>query len=149
MSSGDPRERLLRAVAAELNVGPMARRRILTELTHHIDDAVDDLRGSGAPREEAIEEAVKRLGDAQTIASAFGILDTRRAGWSRLRTRHSLAWVAVAAMSGVTACAAELPSASGAKSPPKVLVPASHRPSPYDPPTTRRSARRGRLGERG
>lgn len=120
MTSADPREGLLDALAGELHGGPRARRRILTELADHIDDAVDDLRGSGVSEAEAIEEAVKRLGDTETIANAFGASGARTAGRSRRRTRHRLAWIAVVAMSVVTAVAAELPQASGAKAPAKV-----------------------------
>jgi hypothetical protein len=129
-------------VARELRIGRAARRRILIELDDHIDDAVDDLRSSGLPREEAMEEALKRFGDAQSLANAFAAARTRSAGSSRLRGRHSLAWIAVAAMSVVTAWAAELPQASGAKPPAKVLAPASRRVGPAKHPTIRRQVRR-------
>lgn len=141
MTSCDPRERLLRAVAAQLQVGPLARRRILAELAHHIDDAADDLSGLGVPRAQAVAQAVKRLGDAETIASAFRAVRTQ-AGWPRLRLRHSLAWVAALAMSAVTAWAAELPQASGAKPPAKLYAPASRRLSPSDHPSVRHSVGR-------
>src|SRR5579863_5737889 len=95
--TSDPRESVLRALAAELRAGPLARRRILTELADHLDDAVADLRGCGATREEALQEAVRRLGDAQTIANTFGVMHSRTAGWSRIRVRRSLAWMMVAA----------------------------------------------------
>jgi hypothetical protein len=142
VTSGDPRKRVLKAVAGELRVGPLARRRILTELADHIDDAVDDLRGTGTPREQAIEEAVRRLGDPQAIADAFAAAHTRAPAWSRLRGRRSLAWIAAAAMSVVTAWAAELPQTSGAKPPVKVSAPATQRRAPSEHPATR--ARRGR-----
>lgn len=157
MTNADPRENLLDALAGELHGGPLARRRILTELADHIDDAVDDLRGSGVPREEAIENAVKRLGDAETIANAFGASRARAASPSRRRTRHSLAWIAVVAMSVVTAVAAELPQASGARSPARVLAPASHRLAapghvtvlrPVWAKHTRRASQHGRGGDR-
>lgn len=148
MTSADPRERLLDALAGELHGGPLARRRILTELADHIDDAVDDLRGSGVPREEAIEEAVKRLGDAETIANAFGASRARTAGRSRRRTRYSLAWIAVAAMAVVTAVAAELPQASGARPPAKASAPASRRLAPPGRPTAHRPVWRHTTGTR-
>ena len=127
VTSSDPREILLHALAAKLHCGPLARRRILRELAHHIDDAVDELRGSGIPREEAIEEAVKRLGDAETIAHAFDDSRTQTTGWAISRMRPSLAWIAVAAMSVVTALAAELPQVSGAKPPARGLAHTSPR----------------------
>lgn len=132
MSSGDPRETILRALARQLPGGPLRRRRVLTELADHIDDAVDDLCGSGLPREEAIEVAVRRLGDAETIAHTFDLTRARTARRPRLRVRHSLAWMMVAAMSLVTAVAAELPQASGAKPSTKVVAAASSRPAPTD-----------------
>lgn len=129
-TGGGPRETVLRALAAELPVGPLARRRILAELADHIDDAVDDLRRSGLPRDEAMREAVRRLGDAETIARTFGATRTRAARWSRVHARRSLAWMMVAAMSAVTTVAAELPQASGAKPPARLLAPASRRVTP-------------------
>lgn len=146
MTSGNPRERLLDALAGELHVGPLARRRILRELADHIDDAVDDLRSEGVLQEEALDEAVKRLGDAETIASAFGALHTRTGGL--LRPRHSLAWVAVAAMSLATALAAELPQASGAKPPAKAFAPGLRRQAPASRPSTRRPGARARTAAR-
>jgi hypothetical protein len=143
VTSGEPRRRLLRAVARELHVGPLARRRILAELADHIDDAVDDLRGSGIPRQKAIEEALERLGDPQTIADAFAAVSTRAPTWSRLRARRSLAWIAAAAMSLVTVWAAELPQASGAKAPAKVLAPLTQRLAPAERAATRAPHLRG------
>jgi hypothetical protein len=140
VTSADPRESLLDAMAGELHGGPLARRRILTELADHIDDAVDDLRSSGVPREKAIEEAVKRVGDPETILNAFGASRARTARRWRRRTRLSLAWIALAAMSVVTAVAAELPEVSGAKAPAKVLAPASRPLAPPGHPTARRSS---------
>jgi len=141
VNSDNPRETLLRAVAGELRVGRLARRRIIAELADHIDDAVDDLCGSGVPREEATLEAVRRLGDAETIADTFAVTHTRAAARSLLRVRRSLAWMMVAAMSGVTAVAAELPQASGAKPPAKVLIvgagPTASRVAPTDRAATR------------
>jgi HAAS len=136
VTSGDPRHGVLRALAAELHCGPRARRRILCELSDHLDDAVDDLRRAGVPANEAIEQAVNRLGDAEAIASAFADSRTEAGRWSSLRTRRSLAWVAVGAMSVVMACAAEVPQASGAKAPARVTVPAQHLATRADHPTS-------------
>lgn len=142
MTSGDPREGVLGALAAELRCGPRARRRILSELSDHLDDAVDDLRRAGVPLNEAIEQAVNRLGDAEAIASAFADSRTGAGRWSRLRTRRSLSWVAVGAMSVVMACAAEVPQASGAKAPARVTGHGQHLAAPADHPTiVRRPAR--------
>ena len=133
MTDGDPRRRVLDAVAGELRVGPLARRRILAELADHLDDAVDDLRGAGVPRQEAIAEAVRRLGDPEAIADAFAVARVRAPLRSRLRARRSMAWIAAAAMSLVTAWAAELPPASGAKAPARVPAPVSQRLAPSGP----------------
>lgn len=135
MTNGDPRQSVLDALAAELRCGPRARRRILIELADHIDDAVDNLRGAGMPQDEAMREAVQRLGDPQSIANAFADSWAETGRLSRLRSRRSLAWVAVAAMSVVMACAAELPQASGAKPPARVRPPARHFAAPRDHPT--------------
>jgi hypothetical protein len=146
--SGDPRKRVLKAVAGDLRVGPLARRRILAELADHIDDAVDDLRGTGIPLEEAVEEAVRRLGDARAIADAFAVAHTRAPHWSGLRTRRSLAWIAAAAMSVVTAWAAELPQTSGAKPPAKVPAPMTQRLAPSEHPAVRPPHGRGTTAAR-
>jgi hypothetical protein len=59
-----------------------------------------------------------------------------------MRVRRSLAWIGVAAMSLVTAWAAELPQASGAKPPAKVVAPAARRLAPTDRLMIRRAVRR-------
>lgn len=116
VSSGDPRERFLRAVARELRCRPLMRRRVCQELAAHLDDDVAELRALGLPRAAALQEALRRLGDPETIAAAFSVTRSRRARWWRAGRLRSPAWIAVGAMTLVTAWAAELPQASGAKS---------------------------------
>ena len=87
-----------------------------------------------------MEEAVNRLGDAEAIANAFGDARAGAGRWSMLRTRRSLAWAAVGAMSVVMACAAEVPQASGAK-PRAAMGPPAQHPGPAAHPTIRRSVR--------
>jgi hypothetical protein len=109
----DPRERFVRTLKRGLRCGPLERRRVLREITAHLDDTVAELRASGMTEAAAVHEALRRLGDAGTITSAFRKVRPARA--RRVRRLRSPAWVAVGAMSLVTAWAAELPPASGAK----------------------------------
>lgn len=106
---------LRRAVGRELRRRPLARRRLLSELVQHIDDSVAELEASGISSDEAIEEALRRLGDVDTIAAAVRATRSSRRSHRWAQRLRSPAWVAVAAMSLVTAWAAELPQASGAK----------------------------------
>jgi hypothetical protein len=113
VTSGDPREQFLNGLTAQLRCGPFARRRIVKELAHHIDDEVADLHSSGLSIDEAVEAALLRLGDPESIAAGFR---AAHAPSRRFNARRSPAWIAVGAMTLVTAWAAELPQASGAKS---------------------------------
>jgi DNA-binding transcriptional ArsR family regulator len=116
----DPRERFVRALRRGLRCGPLKRRRVLREITAHLDDTVAELQASGMTEPASVQEALRRLGDAGAITSAFRKV---RPGRSRsVRRLRSPAWVAVGAMSLVTAWAAELPQASGAKA----TTPISH-----------------------
>ena len=128
MTSSDPREQFLRALKSELPNRPFARRRVIREVAEHLDDLIAELRAAGVPEGAAAHRALQRLGDPETIATAFSGLRPERPRWSRVRALRSPAWVAVAAMSLVTAWAAELPQASGANAPPRpasVLRPSS------------------------
>lgn len=116
----DPRERFVRTLKRGLRCGPLKRRRVLREITAHLDDSVAELKASGMADPAAIQEALRRLGDVGTITSAFRRVRPERARW--VRRLRSPAWVAVGAMSLVTAWAAELPQASGAKA----TTPAAH-----------------------
>lgn len=129
MISGDPREQFLNRLAAQLRCGPFARRRIVKELAHHIDDEVADLYSSGLSTDEAVEAALLRLGDPENIAAGFR---AARAPSRRFNARRSPAWIAVAAMTLVTAWAAELPQASGAESTTRLAAPnlRTHHPGP-------------------
>jgi hypothetical protein len=109
----DPRERFERKLRRGLRCGPLKRRRVLREITAHLDDTVAELQASGTAEPAAVQEALRRLGDPGTITSAFRKVRPERARW--VRPLRSPAWVAVGAMSLVTAWAAELPQASGAK----------------------------------
>jgi hypothetical protein len=108
----DPRRRFLLALKRQLRGGPLARRRILREIAAHLDDIVAELKATGRSERAAVEEAVRRLGDVDTIAKAFREIRPVRGRPAKLR---SPAWIAAAAMSLVTAWAADLPQASGAK----------------------------------
>ncbi len=148
MTRNDPRRSFLRALARELRWRPLARRRLLTELGQHLDDSAAELRAAGLPPDEALREALRRLGDVETIATSSRFAGGRR-GWDKTVGRlRSPAWVAVGAMSLVTAWAAELPQASGAKattSPAHVRHVARHsgtKPSKRSP--SARPARRSR-----
>lgn len=110
--SDDPREPFVSALKRGLRCGPVRRRRLIREITAHLDDTVTELEAGGMPEDDAVHEAMRRLGDVGTITSAFGEIRRGRRRAARLR---SPAWVAVGAMSLVTALAAELPQASGAK----------------------------------
>ena len=93
----------------------MERRRFLSELEHHLEDCVADLRQAGVPEEAAVRDALARLGDVGTIVSAArATRSTRRLSWQNV-ARVPIAWIAVGAMSIVTLAAVELPQASGAK----------------------------------
>jgi hypothetical protein len=126
----DPRERFVRALRRELRGGPRARRRVVREVTAHLDDLVCELEGRGMARPAAVREALRRLGDAGTIAGAFREARPERERLAGLRRLRSPAWVAVGAMSLVTAWAAELPPASGAKAATPALpaIHAAHHP---------------------
>jgi hypothetical protein len=112
--SDDPRERFVSALARGLRCGPLRRRRVIREITAHLDDTVTELEAGGMPEDAAVQEALRRIGDVGSITSAFLEARPQR---RRLAVRglRSPAWVAVGAMTLVTALAAELPPASGAK----------------------------------
>lgn len=115
MTSVDPMRRFLRALSRELRWRPLTRRRLLRELAQHLEDSAADLQAAGLSPDAALREALTRLGDAEAIAS-FSRSVSARGRWDRTVGRlRSPAWVAVGAMSLVTAWAAELPQASGAK----------------------------------
>jgi hypothetical protein len=116
----DPRKPFLRTLKRGLCCGPLKRRRVLREITAHLDDTVAELQSSGMTEPAAVHEALRRLGDVGTITSAFRKVRPERTRW--VRRLRSPAWVAVGAMSLVTAWAAELPQASGAKA----TTPISH-----------------------
>lgn len=111
----DPRERFIAELRRELHGGPLTRRRLLAEITAHLDDTVVELEARGWPEPVAVQEAVRRMGDVGTIAVAFRDVPASRPRTSRARWLRSPAWIAVGAMSLATAWAAELPQASGAK----------------------------------
>jgi hypothetical protein len=93
----------------------LERRRFVSELEHHLEDCVADLRQAGVPEEAAVRDALARLGDVGTIVSAArATRSTRRLSWQNV-ARVPIAWIAVGAMSIVTLAAVELPQASGAK----------------------------------
>jgi hypothetical protein len=119
VSRSDPRPSVLRAVGRELRWRPAARRRLLMELEHHIDDTADALQQSGLPRNEATQEALRRLGDADTILRVVHAAHTPQRWRQGLRRLRSPAWIAVGAVSLVAVWAAELPQASGAKPTPR------------------------------
>lgn len=114
MTNADPKRQLLRALSRELRWRPLTRRRLLVELTAHLEDSAADLRAAGCSPDEAAAEAARRLGDPETVAAAFRSL--RPGGrWKPARRLRSPAWIAAGAMSLVAAWAAEVPQASGAK----------------------------------
>lgn len=121
----DPREQFVRALKRGLRVGPLKRRRVVREIAEHLDDTVTELEEQGMEESAAVQEALRRMGDAGTITSAFRDVRAERRRGSRVRSLRSPAWVAVAAMSLVTGVAAELPQASGAK-PTASALPAIH-----------------------
>jgi hypothetical protein len=111
----DPREQFVSALRHALRGGPLRRRRVAREITAHLDDTVTELKAGGMEEPAAVQEALRRIGDVDTIASAFRAVRSETRRRSRVRWLRSPAWVAVGAMSLVTALAAELPQASGAK----------------------------------
>src|SRR5579859_6479371 len=113
VTSVDPKRPLLRALSRELRWRPLARRRLVSELAAHLEDSAADLRSAGWPADNAEAEAARRLGDPETVAAAFQA--ARTGPWSRARGLRSPAWIAAGAMTLVTAWAAEVPQASGAK----------------------------------
>jgi HAAS len=119
--SDDPRDRFLSALGRELRGGPLTRRRFLREIAAHLDDSVAELEAHGRSERAAVEEALRRLGDVSTITRAFREIRPNRRRRSRMRALRSPAWITVAAMSLVTAWAAELPPASGAKATTRAL----------------------------
>lgn len=115
MTSGDPRRQLLRALSRELRWRPLARRRLMIELAAHLEDSAADLRAAGCSPDEAATEAARRLGDPEMVATAFRLLCPGARRKVTARRLRSPAWIAAGAMSLVTAWAAEVPQASGAK----------------------------------
>lgn len=112
--SDDPRDRFLTALKRGLRGGPLRRRRVVREIAAHLDDTVRELEARGMAEPAAVDEALRRLGDVGAITSAFHAVRPDRGRLSRVRRLRSPAWLAVGAMSLVTAWAAELPQASGA-----------------------------------
>ena len=143
----DPRRRFLSALKRQLRCGWLTRRRVLREIAGHLDDLVAELEARGRSEGEAVEEALRRLGDVEMITSAFLEVRPERRRWSAVRSLRSPAWIAVAAMSVVTAWAAELPQASGAKATPRALSP-GHVVRPGRPGPERSDARLGRVRAR-
>jgi hypothetical protein len=121
----DPRELFVAALKRGLRRRPLRRRRVAREIAAHLDDTVTELRAGGMEERAAVDEALRRIGDVSTIASAFREVQAEPPRASRVRWLRSPAWVAVGAMSVVTAVAAELPQASGAK-PTAQALPAVH-----------------------
>lgn len=113
--SDDPRERFLSALKRGLRCGPLRRRRVLREIAAHLDDTVSELTASGMAEPAAVQEALRRVGDVGAITSAFREVRPAPGRWSGMRRLYAPAWVAVGAMSLVTAWVAELPQASGAR----------------------------------
>lgn len=111
----DPKAEFLAKLSQSLGRGWLQRRRVLSELEHHLEDCVADLRQAGLLEEAAVREAMARLGDVDTIVSAVrATRSTRRLSW-RSVTHVAVAWIVVGAMSIVTFAAIELPQAAGAK----------------------------------
>jgi hypothetical protein len=111
----DPRALFLSALKRGLRCGPLRRRRVVREITAHLDDTVTELEARGMAEAAAVHEALRRLGDVGAITSAFREARPETGHWSRVRWLRSPAWVAVGATLLVTGWAVELPQASGAK----------------------------------
>jgi hypothetical protein len=104
----------------------LERRRFVRELEHHLEDCVADLKQAGVPEDEAVRDAMARLGDVDAIVGAVrATRSTRSLSWQSV-TRVPIAWIAVGAMSIVTLAAAELPQASAAKVPGFHVARATH-----------------------
>ncbi len=152
MISPDPRAEFLASLTASLGGRWLERRRVVSELEHHLEDCVADLTQAGVPEEAAVRDAIARLGDVDTIVSAVrATRSTRRLSWNSV-TRVAIAWIAVGAMSVVTLVAVELPQASSAKVTGLRVAPAGHlgvgqlRGQRHEHGRTRHKAeRRGRL----
>lgn len=143
--SVDARSEFLRALARALPGGWVARRRIVGEIKQHLEDCVAELEAEGLAEEVAAREAVARLGEVEAIADAFRVIRVKPpTSWRRLAGLRT-AWVAVAAMSLVTAWAAELPQASGAKG---TETSARFRPAQVSRHLTRTRGHRGSLAHR-
>jgi hypothetical protein len=112
------------ALRRELRRGPLPRRRLVAEITAHLDDTVAELEAGGLSEDAAVHEALRRLGHVTTITTTVRDVRPQTRRWIRLR---SPAWIAVGAMSFVMGWAAELPQASGAKATPRPLR-AKHAP---------------------
>lgn len=144
MTPRDPREAFLRALKLELRCARSVRRRVLREIADHLDDLVAELRASGFSELAAVQQALRRMGDPTKITTAFVEQRPDKLRRSGVRSLRSPAWIAVAAMSLVTAWAAELPQASGAKATARpTRVPTSHQLAPSD---TRSPAQRAAAG---
>lgn len=143
----DPRVQVLAELRSALPLRGRARRRAIAEIGHHLDDCVDELRAQGLAEDEAIEEAVARLGKAETIARGFYAVRRDRRLSGRRIASVPIAWVAVGAMSIVTLLAAELPQASGAKAPASRSPTTATLRSPQ-PDSSWRPAARHRLASR-
>jgi hypothetical protein len=124
--SCDPKAEFLTKLADSIGGGWLERRRFVREIEHHLDDSVAELTRDGLPEDEAVSDALARLGDVDAITGAFRVSRaTRRRSWPRA-VRVPVAWLAVGAMSIVTLAAAELPQASGAKVPEFRVTPVPH-----------------------
>jgi hypothetical protein len=124
--SGDPRAEYLARLTASLGGGWLERHRVLSELEHHLEDCVADLKQAGVPEEKAVRDAIERLGDVDTIVSAVRATRSTRRLSRPTVTRVGLAWIAVGAMSIATFAGVELPQASGAKAIRLQVAPSTH-----------------------
>lgn len=134
--SPDPRSDFLRALGRALPGNWFARRRVLTEIRHHLEDSIGEGRAEGLPDDVAIGRALGRLGDVETIADSFRATPVRTRSFWKAISVVPTAWIAAGAMAVASLVLVDLAPASGAKVSPS---PKTVRVRPNAQPHARRS----------
>jgi hypothetical protein len=91
----------LRELASRLDGSRRTRRRVLTEIRDHLEDAVDAHLDAGMPSAEAEQLALERLGPPASLAAAWEARCSRQRTRRRGRVGMLVAAAAVASLLGV------------------------------------------------
>jgi hypothetical protein len=106
----DPARDYLDSVGRELRVGRRYRRRVLSELAGHIEDASEREQRLGMGAEQAQRRAIERIGSVDAVAARFSTMHRSSRARQREKRVRSMAYMGAIV---VVACAALAPVATG------------------------------------